>query len=101
MTEGICEVAMYFASSKYATVAAASALDSMFKDLWRKYNLQFVEQDDDMVINAKGEQVEKMSKRVGETLLKQRLLREGKVLKGGILKVSSFLNHMVMEFSPC
>jgi len=96
LTEGSCEVAMFFAQSSHATIAIGSAFDNLFMELWKKYNFQFVEQDNYLGKDSEelGE-MQKKNKRIGGMLLKERILREGKVLNGGILKVSSFLNHMV------
>mmetsp|Transcript_18137 Transcript_18137/g.72607 ORF Transcript_18137/g.72607 Transcript_18137/m.72607 type:complete len:522 (-) Transcript_18137:1806-3371(-) len=95
LTEGICEVAIHFASSRYASIAVASALDNMFKEHWKNLNLQFVDHDNASEVDEELRTQATSNKRVGGTLLKQRILREGKVLNGGILKVSSFVNHMV------
>lgn len=88
-------VAMVFAEASKSVIATAGALDEMFIELSKKFGLNMAfplsgASDGD---NQKGSLKEKVF--VGATLLRERILREGKVLGDGIIKVSSFMNHKV------
>lgn len=94
VTTKAANVAIAFSGSHHATIATAAALDEIYKQLTKKLSLTLdhgrsknrADSDDD------GESGEVM---VGATLLKERIMREGKMLADSIVKVSSFVNHMV------
>lgn len=91
---GSVDVAITFSSEQYATIATTAALDELYKELTRRLGLTF----DDFERRRKSKEAVDQSEKkilVGASLLKDRILRDGKMLREGILKVSSFLNHMV------
>lgn len=94
MKNGSVDVAIAFSRQKYATIATTAAMDELYKELTRRLGLTF---DDFERTKKAAEAVDQSEKKilVGATLLKERILRDGKMLREGILKVSSFLNHMV------
>lgn len=88
-------VAMVFATASKSIIAVAGALDDMFIELSKKFSLT-------MGSPQPGGPFDEFQKRgstekvlVGAILLRDRILREGKVLGDGIIKVSSFVNHKV------
>lgn len=91
---GAVDVAIAFSSQQYATIATTAALDELYKELTKRYGLTF---EDVERTKKASEGVDESERKVlvGATLLKERILRDGKMLREGILKVSSFLNHMV------
>lgn len=103
VTHKTVTVVMLFCSVAKAIIATSGALDDLYKELTRKFDLT-VSSCDDGVLNkwgmssssSGGSGSGKRSKvMIGATLLRERIMREGKVLGDGIIKVSSFLNHMV------
>lgn len=88
-------VAMAFASAYHVTIAIASALDELFKQLSRRLNLTFDSPENSKWRAEDGEGQSEGKRLVGATMLKERLLREGKMLSDNIIKVSSFVNHKV------
>eukprot|EP00178_Gracilaria_changii_P016615 TRINITY_DN47870_c0_g1_i1.p1 TRINITY_DN47870_c0_g1~~TRINITY_DN47870_c0_g1_i1.p1 ORF type:complete len:648 (+),score=158.57 TRINITY_DN47870_c0_g1_i1:148-1944(+) len=88
-------IAIAFAAAYHVTIAIASALDELFMQLWRRLKLTF---DSPPQFGSYGDGADAESDAkplVGAAMLKERILREGKMLGDGIIKVSSFLNHMV------
>lgn len=89
------DVAMAFSGARYATIATTAALDELYKEHTRRFRLVL-----DSHWNGKGsgdgdEEGEEGKVLVGAAMLKDRILRDGKMLDEGIIKVSSFMNHMV------
>lgn len=87
-------VAIVFSGLQYATIATTAALDEIYKELTRRLGLKLD------IGGGRGdgegqEEGEDGKVLVGATLLKERILRDGKMLNDSIIKVSSFLNHMV------
>eukprot|EP00966_Prymnesium_polylepis_P278011 6423789-Prymnesium_polylepis.1 len=82
----------------HSTVATSCAIDDLFVAAAEALQLRFVGTDgfDDFYklqsLKAGGRLRKKAA---GALLLKEKLLREATVLDASILKVSSFLNHMV------
>lgn len=88
-------VAMVFATASKSIIAIAGALDEMFIELSKTFGLN-------MGSPRPGSPYDELQKRgstekvlIGAILLRDRILREGKVLGDGIIKVSSFVNHKV------
>lgn len=88
-------VAMVFAVASKSIIAVAGALDDMYIELAKKFGFT-------MGSPHAGTPYDEIQKRgsaekvlVGAILLRDRILREGKVLGDSIIKVSSFVNHKV------
>lgn len=94
VTHGSAIVAMAFSAARYVTVATAAAFDDLYKMLTRRLGLALYTPEQSRAQLAAGSRNE-TKKFVGATMLRERLMREGKLLDDGIVKVSSFLNHMV------
>lgn len=88
------EVSMAFSGHQYATIASTAALDELYKELTRRLGLTLEDLGGPRTATEGVDKSEKIIL-VGATLLKERILRDGKMLREGIIKVSSFLNHMV------
>lgn len=93
ITHGVAAVAIEYASAHNASIAQSAAFDELYRRLMRRFRLELSSFE-------AAESVRELSRTprrryVGAMLLRERILREGKVLSGGILKVSSFLNHQV------
>ncbi|GAB0489070.1 hypothetical protein MMPV_000286 [Pyropia vietnamensis] len=93
ITHGVAAVAIQYASAKNASIAQSTAFDELYRRLMRRFRLELSSFE-------AAESVRELSRTprrryAGAMLLRERILREGKVLSGGILKVSSFLNHQV------
>lgn len=88
-------VAILFSGVQYVAVATTAALDELYKEHTRRFKLEL----DGSVGRESGhdrdEEGEHGKVLVGASMLKERILRDGKMLDEGIIKVSSFLNHMV------
>ena len=87
-----------FAGSQHVTVALSAALDELLVKVSAATELKFVgtEGFDDFYSLQDRKREGKLRKATaGAQLLKEKILREAVVLDGGILKVSSFLNHQV------
>lgn len=93
LTQGFANVAIVFSAARYATIASCAALDDLFKRLTAKLGLTFTPPGGATADTTEEKESGKVM--VGATLLKERILREGKMLNDSIIKVSSFLNHMV------
>ena len=94
-TSRVVNVAIVYSGSHYVTIATAAALDDMYKELTKRLGLT-LESPGKKRISQEGEGAGDHGKiLVGATLLKERILRDGKMLADSIIKVSSFLNHMV------
>lgn len=88
-------VAMAFCTAVKATIATAGALDDLYIELSKKFGLTFLTSDQMSSQSNVSKAGKKGKVMIGATLLRERILREGKILGDGIIKVSSFLNHMV------
>lgn len=96
ITQGKAVVAIVFANTRYCSIAVAAAFDDMFKDLTRRVGLSYYNPDEfDALTSMDGSTKAGRIKLAGATMLRERLMREAQLLGDGILKVSSFLNHMV------
>lgn len=93
-TYGCAEVAIIFSAARYTTIATAVAFDDLYKALTRRLGLTLYTPSARRAQMAASE-TEETKKLAGATMLRERLMREGKLLDDGIVKVSSFLNHMV------
>lgn len=103
VTEKKVICAMIFAEASISSIASSAALDELYKELTKKFDLTFTSfgpgggKDGSSAwgntISATDGKKRKVM--IGATLLRERILREGKLLGDGIIKVSSFLNHMV------
>lgn len=87
-------VAIAFSGLQYATIATTGALDELYKALTRRLGLK-LDVGGGGGDGERDEEGEGGKVLVGATLLKERILRDGKILNDNIIKVSSFLNHMV------
>eukprot|EP00171_Calliarthron_tuberculosum_P016550 IDg16550t1 len=94
VTHGTAVVSIAFSAARYATVATAAAFDDLYKMLTRRLGLQLFTPEQGRA-QAAASDVGEAKKYVGAIMLRERLMREGKLLDDGIVKVSSFLNHMV------
>ncbi|KAI0564151.1 Phosphoribosyltransferase [Gracilaria domingensis] len=88
-------IAIAFAGAHHVTIAIASALDELFMQLSRRLKLTFDSPGQFGSFTPGGDDENEAKQLVGARMLKERILREGKMLGDGIIKVSSFLNHMV------
>lgn len=101
VTHKTVTVVMLFCSAAKAIIATSGALDELYKELTRKFDLTMSSCDDGVLnkwgnLSSGGSGSGKRGKvMIGATLLRERIMRESKVLGDGIIKVSSFLNHMV------
>lgn len=87
-----------FADSTHATIPISAALDKLFIQVSQSLDLKFVGSDSFEDFYAMQDELKSGQQRkraAGALLLRQKLLRETTVLDLDILKVSSFLNHMV------
>lgn len=89
------DVAMAFSAASKSLIASTGALDSLFKELTRKFGLTLISSDGTSSWGNNLQRGKKGKVMIGATLLRERIVREGKILGDGIIKVSSFLNHMV------
>lgn len=94
VTHGSVTVAIVFSAARYCTIAIAQAFDDLYKTLSRKLGLKLYNPAKEQA-HAEAASTEQSKKLVGAMMLRERLLREGKLLEDGIVKVSSFLNHLV------
>lgn len=94
VTHGSATVAITFSAARYATIAIACAFDELYKILSRRLGLTLCSPGPSSMHHSENDDGSK-KKLAGATMLRERLMREGKMLKDGIIKVSSFLNHMV------
>jgi len=95
---GAFEMPMIFASADNAVVANQLAHDELFVQISEEWELPFVgsagfEEFYDLQQQRTAGKMRR--KTAGTLLLREKLLREATLLEGDILKVSSFLNHMV------
>tara|TARA_B100000524_G_C23645015_1_gene368133 strand:+ start:1076 stop:1933 length:858 start_codon:yes stop_codon:yes gene_type:complete len=99
--DGVGEMRMpiTFATSEHSTVALSVAHDELFVKVSERLRLPFVgtmgafeEFYEQQLLKSSGKLRKKTA---GGALLKEKLLREATLLDAEILKVSSFLNHMV------
>lgn len=95
LTHGRADVAIVFANARRNSIAVSTALDNLYMQLTRRLGLKLVPPRGAGFDGNDGDGVDKGPKLVGATMLRERIMREGEMLDGGILKVSSFLNHMV------
>lgn len=95
--DGMCAAALVIANTSLAVISRSAAYDDMLEKLARSFSLAFtgpnVEAGGSRQIVLPSEQREPGREMAGARLLRERLLRDGKVLDSGILKVSSFINH--------
>lgn len=91
LTRGRVDVAIVFGKARRCSIAVSAALDNLYMELTRRLGLKLVPPKGE----GREEVEDKGMKLVGATLLRERIMREGEMLDGGIVKVSSFLNHMV------
>lgn len=92
---GTADVAIVFSGLQYTTIATTAAMDELYKELTRRFRLVLDSDGSGKGLGEGDEEGEEGKVLVGATLLKERILRDGKMLNEGIIKVSSFLNHMV------
>ena len=96
--EGSCSFPLGLAGVHHATIATSTALDDLFVNAAEELGLKFVGTDAFeefyklQTLKKGGKLVRKSG---GSLLLKEKIMREATVLDASILKVSSFLNHMV------
>eukprot|EP00180_Rhodochaete_pulchella_P003418 Plantae.Rhodophyta-Rhodochaete_pulchella.ctg5811.p1 GENE.Plantae.Rhodophyta-Rhodochaete_pulchella.ctg5811~~Plantae.Rhodophyta-Rhodochaete_pulchella.ctg5811.p1 ORF type:complete len:562 (+),score=95.35 Plantae.Rhodophyta-Rhodochaete_pulchella.ctg5811:1126-2811(+) len=96
ITKGRVDMLMAFASPARATIARSSALDNLYRELTGLLHLDIAHFEKAFEPEgSSGDPNSSPNKLVGGMMLRDRILREGKVLRDGILKVSSFLNHKV------
>lgn len=93
ITHGVAAVAIEYASAKNASIAQSAAFDELYRRLMRRFRLELSSFEASESVREQSRTPRR--RYVGAMLLRERILREGKVLSGGILKVSSFLNHQV------
>jgi len=96
--EGACSMPLGMAEARHATIATSTACDDLFVKVAEGLELKFVGSDafDDFYKLQTLKKTGKLAKKTGGSmLLKEKILREATVLDASILKVSSFLNHMV------
>lgn len=96
---GEMQMPITFASAEHSTVALSVAHDELFVQVSEGLGLPFVgtmgafdDFYDQQLLKGSGKLRKKTA---GGALLKQKLLREATLLDTDIIKVSSFLNHMV------
>lgn len=94
-TSQTVSVALAFSSVGKASIASAGALDNLFKELSPVFKLSLSAPEHERSSANVNKNESKENVFVGATLLRDRIMREGKVLGDGIIKVSSFVNHMV------
>ena len=95
VTTGSAIVTIVFASAQYSSCATASALDDMYKELTKRLGLSLYRPGERRGnYNIYGNDEERTNF-VGAIMLRERIMRDGRILGDGIVKVSSFLNHMV------
>lgn len=96
--EGGCSFPLGLAGLHHATIATSTALDDLFVNVAERLGLKFVGTDafeefyQLQTLKKSGKLARKSG---GSLLLKEKIMREATVLDASILKVSSFLNHMV------
>lgn len=95
VTTKVANVAMYFSGAHYVTLAIAAALDDLYKLLSTRLGLSLDNPGGRKNMQDEHEDGEQGKVLVGAEMLRERILREGKLLNDGIIKVSSFMNHMV------
>ena len=87
------------AEARHATIASSTALDDLFVRVAEAKDLKFVGTDafEDFyqLQQLKRGRLLQRKSGGGSLLLKEKIMREAEVLDASILKVSSFLNHMV------
>ena len=88
-------VAIIFSGAHYVTIAITAATDDLYKALYQRLGFTLTNPGKPRAGTDTDDEGEEEKPLVGATLLKERILREGKVLSDSILKVSSFMNHMV------
>jgi len=96
--EGVCSMPIGVAEARHATIATSTALDDLFVKVAEAKGLKFVGTDafDDFYKLQQLKKGGKLRRKTGGSLLlKEKIMREATVLDASILKVSSFLNHMV------
>ena len=96
--QGVCNMPLAVAEARHATIATSTALDDLFVKVAEEKGLKFVGTDafDDFYELQQLKKGGKLQRNTGgSSLLKQRIMREAEVLDASILKVSSFINHMV------
>eukprot|EP00737_Agarophyton_chilense_P000581 gb/GEZJ01000649.1/.p1 GENE.gb/GEZJ01000649.1/~~gb/GEZJ01000649.1/.p1 ORF type:complete len:305 (-),score=37.72 gb/GEZJ01000649.1/:464-1378(-) len=95
MAQRLAEICRAFSAAHHSTIAISSAFDELLLQLSRCLKLSFDSRTQFglyvQVADAQGDS----KQLVGARMLKERILRKGKMLAVGILKVSSFLSHMV------
>eukprot|EP00181_Compsopogon_caeruleus_P000529 CAMPEP_0184683132 /NCGR_PEP_ID=MMETSP0312-20130426/9986_1 /TAXON_ID=31354 /ORGANISM="Compsopogon coeruleus, Strain SAG 36.94" /LENGTH=593 /DNA_ID=CAMNT_0027135223 /DNA_START=169 /DNA_END=1950 /DNA_ORIENTATION=- len=93
VTHGLCEVALIFSSPSRAAISRSTALDNLYMKLTELLHLNLghfeVSPHEDELGQVTDQDL------IGGAMLRARILREGKALTGGILNVSSFVNHQV------
>ena len=95
---GTCSMPLGIAEARHATIATSTALDEVFKSVAGERELKFVGTDafEDFYKLQQLKKGGKLQRKTGGSrLLKEKILREAQVLDSNILKVSSFINHMV------
>jgi xanthine phosphoribosyltransferase len=97
---GYAELSMpiEFADSTHTTIPISAALDKLLVHVSDALDLKFVGSDafdDFYAMQEELKNGQQRKKQAGALLLRQKILREATVLDLDILKVSSFLNHMV------
>ncbi|KAA8496190.1 Xanthine phosphoribosyltransferase [Porphyridium purpureum] len=91
--KGVVECELEFMNPSRAIIAMASALDNVYKVLYKRFSFDLAYFD---TISRDNEMRDlQQTTMTGATFLRQRIMNEAKVLRDGILKVSSFLNHKV------
>eukprot|EP00177_Eucheuma_denticulatum_P003792 GFKZ01006850.1.p1 GENE.GFKZ01006850.1~~GFKZ01006850.1.p1 ORF type:complete len:637 (-),score=115.82 GFKZ01006850.1:77-1987(-) len=93
--QGTAHVAILFSGVQHVAVATTAALDELYKEHTRRFKLELDGSVGREGGDDRGEEGEQGKVLVGASMLKERILRDGKMLDEGIIKVSSFLNHMV------
>lgn len=89
---GAADVAIVFSAARRVTIAIAVALNSLYVQLAKHFQLQLTNGNPP---SADDDDSEENTRLYGATLLRERIRREGVMLDGSIVKVSSFVNHKV------
>eukprot|EP00316_Scyphosphaera_apsteinii_P011386 CAMPEP_0119299936 /NCGR_PEP_ID=MMETSP1333-20130426/1930_1 /TAXON_ID=418940 /ORGANISM="Scyphosphaera apsteinii, Strain RCC1455" /LENGTH=708 /DNA_ID=CAMNT_0007301545 /DNA_START=102 /DNA_END=2229 /DNA_ORIENTATION=+ len=95
---GEVEFPMLFASAERMSIAQSAAHDGLFKKVSDALDLPFVGNaafDEYYELSQQQKKGLLRKKTAGALLLKEKIMREATVLAPDILKVSSFLNHLV------
>lgn len=95
--DGMCAAALQIANASMSVISRSAAYDDLLERLARTFSLSFtgpnVEAGGRAQIVLPSEQRYAGKEMAGARMLRERVLRDGKVLDSGILKVSAFINH--------